>query len=238
MCYNFIHSSVFIMKSKLKNKALALRKKGLTYSEILKQVPVAKSTLSLWLKDVGLSKPQKQKITKKRLEAGKRGGEAKRRQRIEKTKKIQEKAIKDVGTISQREFWLMGTMLYWAEGSKEKRYRTGGLMDFSNSDPEMIKFYILWLTEILKVSRDRLRFGIYIHENSRNKVKDVVKFWARTTGFSENKFDYIYFKKHNPKTIRKNTGVSYYGTLRVRVSKSTDLCRKVMGWVRGVCEKI
>ncbi len=37
-----------------KEKAIALRKQGKTYSEILAKIPVAKSTLSLWLHDVGL----------------------------------------------------------------------------------------------------------------------------------------------------------------------------------------
>jgi orotate phosphoribosyltransferase-like protein len=34
----------------LKNKAVSLRKQGKTYSEILKEIKVAKSTLSLWLR--------------------------------------------------------------------------------------------------------------------------------------------------------------------------------------------
>ena len=57
------------LKQSEKAKAIAFRKEGKTYSEILKKVPVAKSTLSLWLRDVGLSKTQKQKITVKKHKA-------------------------------------------------------------------------------------------------------------------------------------------------------------------------
>jgi orotate phosphoribosyltransferase-like protein len=42
-----------------KEKAVELRRKGLSYKEILKQVPVAKSSLSLWLKDLPLTKDEK-----------------------------------------------------------------------------------------------------------------------------------------------------------------------------------
>ena len=56
-----------IIKNELKSKAIELRKQGFSYSEILKQIPVAKSTLSVWLKNVGLSKKQKQKLTKKKI---------------------------------------------------------------------------------------------------------------------------------------------------------------------------
>ncbi|MDD3728951.1 MAG: hypothetical protein PHH50_01355 [Candidatus Pacebacteria bacterium] len=52
-------------KIKEKEKAIKLRKKGLSYNDILKEIPVAKSTLSLWLRDVGLSKRQRQKLTEK-----------------------------------------------------------------------------------------------------------------------------------------------------------------------------
>ena len=49
-----------------KQKAIELRKQGKTYFEIMKEVPVAKSTISDWLKRVGLSIAQKQNITEKR----------------------------------------------------------------------------------------------------------------------------------------------------------------------------
>ena len=54
-------------KPEEKWKAVELRRKGLSYREILQHVPVAKSTLSLWLRTVGLSRPQTQRLTEKRL---------------------------------------------------------------------------------------------------------------------------------------------------------------------------
>ncbi len=55
-------------KFNLKEKAILLRRQGMTYSEILKIIPVAKSTLSEWFKSVSLSVSQKHNITvKKRL---------------------------------------------------------------------------------------------------------------------------------------------------------------------------
>jgi len=34
---------------------------------------------------------------------------------------------------------------------------------------------------------------------------------------------------------RKNQGKDYYGLVRVKVLKSTDLNRKISGWIKGVC---
>ncbi len=49
------------MKLKEKKKARKLRKKGKSYSEILKKVKVSKSTLSVWLRDIKLTAEQKTK---------------------------------------------------------------------------------------------------------------------------------------------------------------------------------
>jgi transposase len=61
------------MRDEYKAKAILLRKQGKTYREILIEIPIAKSTLSDWLRSVELSKPQKQRYTQLRKEAALRG---------------------------------------------------------------------------------------------------------------------------------------------------------------------
>ncbi len=62
-----------IAKQKEKNKAIELRKQGLSYREILGQISVAKSSLSLWLKSVKLAQEQKQRLTDKKLASARKG---------------------------------------------------------------------------------------------------------------------------------------------------------------------
>lgn len=223
------------MKTLQKEKAISLRKKGFTYSEILREVPVAKSTLSLWLRAVGMSKRQEQKFTLKKREASKRGGLARRKQRLDITDKIRKKAIEDINSISSRELWLMGTMLYWAEGSKAKEHFPSQGIIFSNSDPMMIRLFLKWLDSCLNVTKEDITLEIYIHQSSAGRIKECKKFWATTTGFPEANFDKIYFKKDKLKTRRKNKGDKYFGLVRIRVKKSTNLNRQIEGWIRGVC---
>ena len=222
-----------------KEKAIVLRKEGKSYSEILKVVPIAKSTLSDWLRDVGLSKAQHQKLTIKRLEAAKRGALAKHRQKELLIEEINKKALKDIQHVSKRELWLIGIILYWAEGTKEKNFHPGSSINFNNSDPRMIKVFIKWLLESCKIYKDRINFEIYIHENSKNNVEVVRKYWAKVSGFPLEKFHKIYFKKNKiKKTNRRNTGDLYYGLLRVRVSASSSLLRQVAGWTEAVVRGI
>jgi transposase len=67
------------VKFKEKETAIELRKQGYSYSEILKRVPVAKSTLSLWLRSVGLAERQKQRLSEKKESGTIKGSTNKKR---------------------------------------------------------------------------------------------------------------------------------------------------------------
>lgn len=99
-------------KFKEKEKAIQLRRDGLSYREILEQIPVAKSSLSLWLRSVKLAKRQKQRLTAKRLAAVFKGGAAKKQKRIALTKEIKGQARKEIGKLTKRELFLIGVCLY------------------------------------------------------------------------------------------------------------------------------
>ncbi|MDR3549250.1 MAG: helix-turn-helix domain containing protein [Candidatus Pacebacteria bacterium] len=191
------------MKSILKAQAIELRKQGLTYREIMARIPIAKSTLSDWLHSVGLSKYQKQRLTAKKWEAIGKGGAAKRAQRIALTEKIAAAAMKDIGTVTRRELWLMGVMLYWAEGSKEKDYRPGSPMRFSNTDPDMIKLFLLWLKEICHKTFDDLVIEVYIHHLHRERTEEIVAFWTSIINDPEGVVARIYYKKRQPQDNQK-----------------------------------
>jgi len=87
------------MKLNLKEKAINLRKEGYSYSEILRQVLVARSTLSRWLHSVGLSKKQKQRLTRKKWASIRRGWDKWRETRINKTITIINHSVKKTKTI-------------------------------------------------------------------------------------------------------------------------------------------
>lgn len=217
-----------------KEKAVSLRKKGLSYSEILKEVSVAKSTLSLWLKDVGLNKGQKQRITQKRLDAAIRGGIAKRNQRLTNTREIIEKASQEIGKISKRELWLIGVILYWAEGAKQKPHLISQRVAFTNSDPMVIRIFLKWLYEIVGVTVNDVTVAIYIHETG-DEIK-AKKYWSEITNIPVYKFQKTVFKKHNIRTNRKYNNDSYYGLIKLTVSKSTNFNRRITGWINGICK--
>lgn len=223
-------------KDQEKQGAINLRKEGYSYSEILKQIPVAKSTLSLWLRSVGLSKRQQQRLTQKKLEAISRGAKRKREQRIALINKIYQDTEEDVKRITKRELWLMGIMLYWAEGAKQKEHNVSQAIKFSNSDPKIIRIFLNWLDTILNIKKEDIKFRICLHETAFNKLKAVQKYWSETTGFPIDKFQKLDWKKNKINTKRKNTGDNYFGLLNIYVARSTNLNRKIESWAKRIYE--
>jgi hypothetical protein len=224
-------------KTAEKKRAIELRKQGKTYSEIMKEVPVAKATISLWLHDVGLAKAQKQRITQKRIDAQKRGAQARKDDRIRREKEVIQQAKKEIGRISKRELLLIGTALYWGEGSKAKPHNRSQGLHFGNSDAKMIIVYMAWLRDVLAVKNEDITLSLYIHENNAHRIQEVRKHWVEITGLTDKHITYTYFKKHNPKTKRRNTDVAYFGVIVIKVRSSVHLHRKVQGWTLGIVEK-
>jgi hypothetical protein len=226
-----------LQKSTEKEKAIGLRKQGLSYNEILRKIPVAKSTLSLWLRKIGLSSRQKQQLTEKKIAACKRGGLVMKQRRIKIENDIKEKAASDINNITEYDFLLIGAILYWAEGSKQKEHAPSVGIIFSNSDLKIIKVFLRFLREICKIHENELHFEIYIHKTADHKIAQ--QWWSSELHIEIEKFRKIYFKKAPIKrSYRKNTGSDYHGQLRIKVRNSANLNRKITGWANGIAQKV
>ncbi|MDP2676941.1 MAG: hypothetical protein Q8O83_04640 [bacterium] len=223
-----------VRKEQEQQKATQLRRRGFSYREILEQVPVAKSTLSLWLRVVGLSKRQKQRLTEKKLAAAFRGAEQRRRMRLEMTKAAEIEAQKQFKKLRNNKLFFAGVMLYWAEGAKQKTHNVSQKVAFSNSDPRMIRLFLLWLTKIIGLKRDDFSFELYIHRTG--DIRKSRRHWSKAVGCSEEEFR-VYFKNNRvKKSYRRNTNAAYFGLLRVVVKRSTTLNRKISVWAHMVCD--
>ncbi|TSC89051.1 MAG: hypothetical protein G01um10143_432 [Parcubacteria group bacterium Gr01-1014_3] len=220
------------MKSDPKTQAIILRRRGLTYSEILAQIPVAKSTLSSWLHSVALAKQTHRRLTKKKILAQQRGAIARHQQRLTLMDQIKNEAFQEMRELNNDHLWLAGIMLYWAEGSKAKEHLVSQQVNFNNSDPKMIKVFLGWLLTIIKIPKNEIAFALYIHNTA--DIEKALSFWAKTVSCDKRKIK-VYFKEHKLKTGRKNTGIAYNGLLRIIVRKSTNLNRKISAWVDHIC---
>src|SRR6478735_7869753 len=213
----------------LRAKARELRLQGMTYDQIQVELGCSKSSISLWVRD--LPKPKPRYTEEERLalmNAGLARLRAGQDQERMETKRI---ARESMGELSDRELFIAGVTLYWAEGMKDKPYSRRESLLFINSDPNVIKVYLNWLA-LLGVTRERLHLRVSIHESA--DVTQAEDFWSDLTKVPRVDFMKATLKKHNPKTTRKNTGEAYHGCLVIYVTKSAELYRRVEGAWYGI----
>ncbi|MFE6786290.1 hypothetical protein ACFVFF_28935 [Streptomyces sp. NPDC057680] len=220
-------------KDDLRDRARELRLQGMTYDQIQVELGCSKSSISLWVRD--LPKVDHRTPAEQGREAAlKRWAHEGPLREAARQTAVRE-AEEAVGVLSERELFLAGVALYWAEGSKSKPYRRDETVTFINSDPGVIGVYLAWL-DLLQIPRERLRFRVMIHESA--DVSGAEEYWADLAGIARTKLQKTTLKKHNPKTVRKNTGADYRGCLIVRVAAGCHLYRRIEGTWYGIVEAI
>ncbi len=218
-------------KDDLREKAVEMRKDGRSYSEIQREIGVSKSTLSMWLKDLPLTEEQKVALLVNRVVNGDRRAAAIKAQHRAVRERVIKEAFAQIQQLAESELFVAGVVAYIAEGAKPKPWRPSEQVGFMNSDPRLILLFLRWV-ELMGYQKDDLTFRLCIHV-SGDEMR-ALRFWSHVVGVPVGSFEKTTFKKHNPKTVRRNTGESYVGCLTIRVRKSANLNRQIAGWFDGI----
>jgi hypothetical protein len=218
-------------KDDLRAKARRLREQGLDYNRIAAELGVSKSSVSLWVRDLPRPKRLSYEECRKRAAEGvRRYWDAERPAREARREATRNAAAAEISALSQRELLIAGAIAYWCEGSKSKPHRRKERVDFINGDPGLIAFFLRFL-DAAGVDRAQVRYRVQIHETA--DVDAAERYWLEVTGAELAQFYRPTLKRHNPKTVRWNTGDDYHGCLRMDVQQSADLYRRIEGWVRA-----
>ncbi|MFE5733929.1 hypothetical protein ACFQ7A_23850 [Streptomyces sp. NPDC056528] len=216
-------------KDDLRARARELRLEGRTYDQIQVELGCSKSSISLWVRD--LPKPERKRTPEEASAIARRGWEATLRRREEKREATKRTAAEEIGALSERELFLLGVGLYWAEGSKDKPYDRRERVVFVNSDPGMIRVFTAWL-DLLGVEPGRRRYCVMIHETA--DAAEAERYWGDLVGAAPSAFNKTTIKRHNPRTNRKNMDVGYHGCLVIQILRSVDLYRRIEGAWCGI----
>lgn len=182
-----------------KFEAIKLRKEGASYSQIRKTIDISKSTLSGWLKDYPLSQHRLKELrdfSSQRIEKFRNTMRVKKETRLSKVLLLEKKNLLP---MTNKELYIAGLFLYWGEGNKTTPYST----ILSNSNPQMIRFFVFWLTKILKIPINKIKAKIHIYQDMN--IENEVNFWSKLTKIPKENFTKPYVK---PTTL---AGLTYQG---------------------------
>jgi hypothetical protein len=203
-------------KQEDQEKARRMRAEGRTLADIASTLGVAKSSVSLWVRDVEFTPSPR------------RTG-AQRRPHPFHERKLTEIADLDrqgrdrIGMLTDDAFLAAGAALYAGEGAKCE-----GAVKFVNSDPAMIKMFCVWLRRYFDVDEARLRAQLYLHQGLDLEAAEA--FWSDLTAIPQSQFRAAYRAVPDP-SIRRNK--HEYGCLSV-VYSCTRTHRTIMGMVRAL----
>lgn len=176
-----------------RQKAIELRKRGKTYSEIKEKLDVSKSTLSNWLSKYPLTSRQMIRLEesreKSRFVAIEKTRITKARKRDARLKQIFTQEKRDLLPLTRREMYLCGLFLYWGEGVKGLKTSMG----LNNTDPKVVKFYLYWLVNILKIPKNKIK--VYIHLYRDMNVDKSLDYWSGELNIPKTQFLKPYIKE-------------------------------------------
>ena len=218
----------------IRAKALKYRNAGYSYNMISQRLGLAKSTLSDWLSDIPYVPNQE---VLKRIQTGpSKSAQRSHAKRMEETKRAKELAHKELGALTKRDLWMIGIGLYLGEGTKSYDH-----VRIVNSNPEIIRLGIKWLTQICGVPSAHI--SLRIHAYPDTDPKEALQYWMKVTRLPQGQFKKISIDRRTGKMAIKKRKLPH-GTLDINVLAlqkkefGVFLHRRIMGWIETSLKQI
>ncbi len=217
-------------KDKQRKDAVALRLAGKTYDQIAAELGVSKSSCSLWLRDLPYP-PRDADYERRRIEGLRAASRRTQAKREDARQVVKREAADRLGVITTRDLLIALAVSYWCEGGKAKPWNPRECIRWMNSDPVLVRLFIEGLQE-LGVGAGRIRARVSIHESA--DVDGALFWWSEQSGISLERFRPTTLKRHNPRTVWKNTQADYHGCLTVDVQDSRLIYQRLDGLLHGL----
>jgi hypothetical protein len=153
----------------IRESARALRRQGRSLNTIAREVGVAKSTASYWVRDIPLTEEQRGRLMS--LSSRQRAGHL-ARSRLAREARLEAQALgRLVARVDEPLHWA-GCMLYWAEGAKDRNS-----LAFVNSDDDMMRLFLRFLRECYGVPDERVRLRVNCFVNNGKTLEEIEAWW-------------------------------------------------------------
>ena len=219
----------------LRAKIILLRKMGRSYREIKNELGLrSKSTVNYWLRGITFTKAEQKRIAHNQSLAIQRGlkgaNDRKRARAVIRKQEAYKKGFLFLGKrpFGHKKLGILGAALYWGEGTKSFGESREPRVVFTNSDPEMIKMFLLFLRTVLKIPEERIRAGIHAYKQPERELRI---YWSKICRLPRKRFYLIRAISKASKQKRRKT--LPYGTLALRIYMPTafEFIRGMLGGI-------
>ena len=190
----------------------SLRKQGKTIPELIEIFKMPKTTIWHHIHALKLSDEISQKLRSQKGGTHKRNIQAWKDSNAFARQLLMEKSANFVRSVA---------MLYWAEGHKKD-------FIFTNTDIQMLKVYLIFLQDILNVSKSSIKIMVRTSDPIDSKV--ALAFWSKNLKLPLSSFVSNHTHLNKTKTS--------YGICRVMVSKSSFYHKVMISLITIVQEEL
>ena len=214
------------MKSKERIEARRLRaNEGKSLGEIARLVGVSQGTVSLWVRDVVLTEPQKEELAQRNPARRFCAGAQNNREKAEQQRREFQEEGRRRCKAEPEDYRIM-CALYWAEGNKDRW--TAGM---TNTDPDMLRLFVNFLRRYFGCKDEDFAVGVMAHLNNGLTVEQIHDFWLKTLGLPATCLRKFSLKTKYYPNVNKKSKRHMYGGCSVRVSK-TQIVQTLYGSIQ------
>jgi len=118
--------------------------------------------------------------------------------------------------FTKRELSIMGVILHSCEGTRlrrDKRRKDNAyywVIEFTNSNPKLVKLFLIFLRKIIKIDELKLKGQLFIYDDLDKP--ELEKMWSKETGIPLNNFNKTIVLKAKNSKYKLNPN----GTFKVR----------------------
>jgi predicted transcriptional regulator len=217
------------MKTVKKHEAIALRETGHSMNEIANMLDVSKGSVSRWTRHVNMEgRPEAKNRLRNRTHTSYQRN-AKNLGDAARNKRLQYQGC-GIERFSSEEYSLfsLGCMLYWCEGHKSKN-----VIDFSNSDPDVIKVFLRFLRESMRIDNGKIKLRIQAYLNNGLTQQNVEDYWLEKSGLTRENLHKGTYDVYSRLSSRRKRNL-IYGTLHIIVCDTSKL-HEIYGGIAAVC---
>lgn len=219
------------MRTEERKEARKLRAEGKSIKEIERLIGVRRSSVSVWVRDIELTREQKHRLIARNtsLDVLERRRKTRFANEYARRMPFVQQGIADVASRRNVDIFMLGIGLFWGEGSKTSR----GVIELSNTDPRVIQMHVLFLRQVCKVDPKKIHGHVGIH--SHLSTEQAEKYWSKISGIPLVQFYRTSIQKSKAGKGRRDP--LPHGTFSVGVN-STEMRLRLEGWMQGVYQRL
>jgi hypothetical protein len=192
--------------------------------EIARLVGVSVSSVSNWVRDVPINEEHRRALSRRVVIGHRQGSQANSARARERRRSFQE--VGRVLARRQEPNHAAGAMLFWAEGSRARN-----AVVFTNSDPDMVRYFVAFLRRYFDVPEKRFAVTCNLFADHVERQHEIEQFWLDTLELPASCLRKSTVNVYSKYSKKKRANRLPYGTVRVCVH-STAVLQSIYGAIQ------